>query len=237
MYLLYMGARGGTRGRLAAKILVELALALALANLGCAAALRGSSPGDREGEAPIVGPKGVTRGRFLVATEQVRGAVFGRSVVVILDYAADGALGVVINKPLTLELRALLPDVAELRERDDVVHMGGPVAPTRMTLLIRADESVPSAIPVSDDLVVSGDPETLRSLLEARVPHERFHAYLGHAGWAAGQLDAEIARGDWKVVTADAELIFGADKAAIWPALIRAHGGLQVRLAPSERSR
>ena len=83
------------------------------------------------------------------------------------------------------------------------------------------------------DVHASGSTDTLRQVLERDGHAGDVQAYLGYAGWAPGQLDAEIARGDWIVAPADAESVFGTLPGDVWPNLMRRNAGRRVRAGPA----
>ena len=72
--------------------------------------------------------------------------------------------------------------------------------------------------------------DTLRRVLERDGAEAELHAYAGYAGWAPGQLEAEIARGDWIVTPADAESVFDAPPGEVWRDLMRRNAGRWVRV-------
>lgn len=171
--------------------------------LGCAAPGLGGPE-----EAPVDGVAGLAAGRFLVATRQVAGPVFEESVVLLLAHGEGGAIGVVVNKRTPVPLAALLPELEELRGERELAHLGGPVALDTLRFLVREDEAPPDATRVLDQVYVSASPEVVRRALRAREPGLRLRAYLGYAGWAPGQLDAEIQANGWLSVPADESLVF-----------------------------
>lgn len=174
-------------------------------------------------------------GRFLVATRQVQG-VFAKSVILLVDVGSGGALGLIVNHPTRLPLAKLLPDVDVLRDRKEPVYVGGPVQPDHLMLLIRSKTAPPDATPVTGDVYASGSLETLRAVA-GKKDGVTFRAYVGYAGWAPGQLQSEIERGDWVVAPSDADRIFSRNPSGLWKDLIRNRGGIQVKLeAPEGRA-
>jgi len=201
-----MGAPPSARGA---------ALALAVALLAAAPARAQPGP---EPSAPL------TRGQLLVATEQVEGLFFARSVVLLLDHGSEGSLGVVVNRPTRRRLAELLRDEEALARRDDRVWLGGPVALRRLLVLVRAGEAPEDTEPAGPGLWVSGSLQVLRRALAAEVPAERLRVFAGHAAWSPGQLASELARGDWSVLPADAEALFERSPGELWRELHRGAG-------------
>ena len=170
------------------------------------------------------------KGMFLIAARRLHDPNFARTVVLLVDYGENGAMGVVINRPTELTLAEVLPTVQELAERRDRLYVGGPVARDRIVLLLRSSEQPEEAAHVFDDIYVSGSETALRRMAGSEsFNNTTFHAYVGHAGWAPGQLEGETARGDWLLAYGDSKTVFEMDAARVWPELIRRHSGVWVR--------
>ena len=173
-----------------------------------------------------------TQGRFLVATEQLLDPNFARTVILILSHDEQGAMGVVVNRPSEIRLAEAVPALEELRKRDDRVFFGGPVALNLMIVLLRTGKQPPDSRRVFDDVYVTGSLKALRSALAQPSQSSRLRAFLGHAGWAPGQLEHEISRGDWRLADADPGLIFDTAPRDVWPRLNQRTGGEWTRQDP-----
>ena len=173
------------------------------------------------------------RGKFLIASRQLVEPTFARRVVLLLDHDAQGGIGLIVNRPTGVPLTRVVPGLEGLPGRDEPIRSGGPVERNRLFLLMRADSRPPGTEPILEDTFGSSTLDPLRALLasgEAESVH--FAVYAGYAGWAPGQLEAEIERGDWHVAAGRSEHVFDTDPAEVWLRLIRYHGGQWV-----ERSR
>jgi putative transcriptional regulator len=175
-------------------------------------------------------------GSFLVAARQQQGD-FSRSVVFLLTYGKSGAFGLIVNRPTTLPLAKLLPDVRALQGRDDRLYVGGPVSIDHLILLIRAKSAPPDAVHVMDDIYASGSTKALGAVAGGRLAGASFRGYAGYAGWGPGQLDEEIANGDWFVVRADADAVFTDKPGDLWDKLIQTQDTKLVRLGRPDPSR
>ena len=168
------------------------------------------------------------RGMFLLASPRLGDPRFAQTVVLLLEYDETGALGLVVNRPTELSLHDVLatplPNSAE-----HVVYAGGPVEHQRLIALLRSTDSVDGADRVVGDIHASGSVDTLRRMLERDGGAADVHTYLGYSGWSPGQLDAELARGDWIVTPADAASIFDTPSADVWSDLMRRNAGRWVR--------
>jgi putative transcriptional regulator len=169
----------------------------------------------------LVSTPALAKGRFLVASRSLSDANFAETVILLLDYHRRGAMGLIINRPSEVRLARVWPDMAGLQQRTDTVYIGGPVERNRMVLLIRSSSPLDDAKQVLDGVHVSSNRKLFERLVDQADTAGRFRVYAGYAGWAPGQLEREVERGDWHVVPADAGTVFDKAPADIWPELIR----------------
>lgn len=167
--------------------------------------------------APLTQP---AKGRFLVARRSVADPRFAETVILLLAYSKQGAMGIIINRPTEVRLAAALPAVKELHDRSDRVFVGGPVQPEAVLLLLRSRMRPEKGDLIFGDVYASGSLQALRKSLGETGKAARLRAYAGYAGWGPGQLDHEIGRGDWAIGPADAASIFETPPEQVWPKLI-----------------
>jgi len=173
--------------------------------------------------ATSAGPGEPAIGRFLIASPQVTG-FFAETVIVLVDHGAHGSLGLIVNRPIAHSVAELLPELEAAHGHDEPAFLGGPVAQGQLLLLVRSATPPPGSAPVLAQVHVSGSAETLRSLLaKPRGGGLELRAYVGYAGWAPGQLAAEIARGDWLVAPGDAASVFSHEPGELWQQLFHEH--------------
>jgi putative transcriptional regulator len=217
--------------------IVSLSLAVALGTGGLTTDHDLAAPARSGGEPPLVqwrlpgaGPQPAT-GKLLVARTQMLDPNFAESVVLLIAYDSTGALGLIINRPTEVELREVLPDVERLKERKDLLYMGGPVSPTRMFMLVRSKKAPEMARSVLDDLHVSESPELLERLLK-KGSRANLRVFAGYAGWGPGQLDGELERGDWHVMQGTSERVFSERLDGLWRRLLPRNEMEWSRLVP-----
>ena len=165
---------------------------------------------------------GLSAGKLLVATRQLEGPIFQKTVILLISYDKDGALGLILNRPSEMPLLSFFPDSKELKKRSDKVFFGGPVGMDRLFLLVAADKQPLNSTKVLDGVYASSSSETLKSI--AGQTDAVFRAYLGYAGWGPGQLESELERNSWYIHPADSETVFSKTPKALWPALIKKSG-------------
>jgi len=159
-------------------------------------------------------------GQLLVAMPQMLDPRFARSVVYICAHSDEaGAMGLVINKllgSLTMgELYAQLDISTSGAAGSRPVHFGGPVEAGRGFVLHTADYNEEATLVVDSNIALTATLDVLRAIGDGRGPRQSLFA-LGYAGWAPGQLDAEIQANGWLSVSADDAIIFDPDHDQKW---------------------
>ena len=173
----------------------------------------------------------LANGVFLVARPELKDPNFRETVVLItMPQVGGGPLGVIINRPLGAGLSAIIPG-AKLPDHLDAIYSGGPVRRERVLFLVRSEQAPEPSLHVLEDVYLSGSRELLEQLARGEAKATAFRAYAGYAGWAPGQLQAEIARGGWLVTSADAATIFARDPSRVWGELIRRLAARKARAA------
>jgi putative transcriptional regulator len=173
-------------------------------------------------------------GRFLVASRQVGGPVFAETIVLLVEKNDAGALGLIVNRPTSIPLSEIFPDVGPKSAQR--AYLGGPVAIGTIRALLRADRAPAASARVTDEIFISSSAPVVHEALAAADAGRRVRAYLGYAGWAPGQLEDEIARGDWFVAVAEADAVFSDRPEALWDELIRAHEAVRTERDPGGAS-
>lgn len=156
---------------------------------------------------------------FLVAAPELGDPNFAQTVVLVTFPADGGPIGVILNRPTPHTLAKLFPDEPRLKQRTETVSFGGPVKAQALMFLFRSERAGEGAVAIMEDLYLSGNADVLDRLLQ-RPGGAFIRYYVGYAGWAPGQLEAEIALGGWYVVPADVETVVNADPKRIWKQLL-----------------
>jgi putative transcriptional regulator len=154
---------------------------------------------------------------LLVAQTELRDPTFKDSIVVVMNNIGPAPVGVIVNRPTDIAVSRLFPDLERLAQSDDKVYFGGPVEPATVSFLVRADAAPGHATEILDGVYISTDRDLLHKLLGRDKPMEGLRIFIGYSGWAPGQLEAEIERGDWSLAPADASTIFDGKPGRPWP--------------------
>jgi len=165
--------------------------------------------------------------QFLVAMPGMSDPNFAQTVTLVCEHSSQGALGIVINRPLAMTLGEVFTqlglDPSSSKLAGDPVLQGGPVQTDRGFVLHSPGPRWDSTLPVSERLHLTTSRDVLDALARGEGPAEAVVA-LGYAGWDAGQLEAEMAQNAWLTVPADERLLFETPVAERWQAAGRLLG-------------
>ena len=166
------------------------------------------------------GLRGFLDDQFLIAMPGMKDDRFARSVIYMCAHSEEGAMGLIINQAQPLRFPDLLVQLGIMNEqqairlprqtRDFMVRNGGPVDKGRGFVLHSDDVMVESSMPVSEDICLTATIDILRAISSGKGPRQAIMT-LGYAGWAAGQLEGEIADNGWLTCPATSDLLFDTD--------------------------
>jgi len=158
-------------------------------------------------------------GQLLVATPDMGDPRFERTVILMVRHSDEGALGIVINRPVEehsiAELLEAIGQSAEGVQGKVRVFAGGPVEPRIGFVLHTTDYARAETLPVDNRVAVTSTPEILRDIGGGKGPKKALVAF-GYAGWSAGQLERELAHRDWATAADDLDLVFDEDRDTVW---------------------
>ncbi|HLY53819.1 MAG TPA: YqgE/AlgH family protein [Steroidobacteraceae bacterium] len=189
--------------------------ALRCAALGALAALLVPWPSPRAASAAAGKPLTAI---LIVARPELPDPNFAGSVVLVMNNLGPAPVGIIINRPTAVSVAQLFPDLKGLGRLHDKVYFGGPIGIGSVWYLVRTQAPPRHAIRTCEGVYLSADREQLLELLHRKKPMEGLRIFVGHAGWAPGQLEGEIAHKDWTLEHAASTAIFGGKRDAPWPA-------------------
>jgi putative transcriptional regulator len=152
---------------------------------------------------------------FLIAMPAMADPNFSRTLTYICEHNADGAIGIIVNRPMDMNLAGLFDRVSiplddgetEARFAELPVYFGGPVQTDRGFVLHRPAGHWQSSLNVSEKIALTSSRDILQSMGSTGEPAEVLVS-LGYAGWTAGQLEWELSQNSWLTVEADPGIIF-----------------------------
>lgn len=163
------------------------------------------------------------RGKLLIASPAIVDPNFRRTVVLVAEHTEEGAMGVVLNRQADVTVGTAVPELDDLADPQAPVHVGGPVAESSVTVLAEFEQPEIAALLILDDVGFVPAEADDRGELADGV--RRARVFAGHAGWGAGQLEAEMEEDSWIVADARRDDVFTADPDGLWSAVLRRRGG------------
>lgn len=168
---------------------------------------------------------------FLIAMPAMADPNFSRTLTYICEHNADGAIGIIVNRPIDMKLAGLFDRVSipleegepETRLAGLPVYFGGPVQTDRGFVLHRPTGHWQSSLTVSDSIALTSSRDILQAMGSSGEPAEVL-VTLGYAGWTAGQLEWELSQNAWLTVEADVAIIFGTPPEERLPAAMQLLG-------------
>ncbi len=233
--MVYAGLAGTIEDMWRIRVVISICLTLCISTVNVSLAAGVFSAGIMPSALPLARAVRPGPGTFLVARRALDGSHFGQTVVYLVEHGDDGSLGLIVNRPSHVGLEQALPDIDAERAAVHALHYGGPVEVSMILMLVRSETAAKGMAYVDDDVYISADRRVLDEMLAAQKPASELRFYLGHSGWAGGQLAGELARGSWHVVAADTDAIFADDAVLLWDRLIERlePTGIQVDRHPS----
>ena len=165
--------------------------------------------------------------QLLIAMPGMADPNFSSTVTLICEHNDEGALGIVINRPLTLKLGGLFEQLelndADPGAADNPVLLGGPVGPERGFVLHDSTHSYENSLAVSSEINLTLSRDVIDAMAEGGGP-ERSLVALGYAGWEPGQLENEMLANSWLNVPASTAIVFDMPFADRWAAAAKVLG-------------
>lgn len=165
--------------------------------------------------------------QLLIAMPGMADPNFSTTVTLVCEHNTDGALGIIINRPMEIDLGGLFQQL-DMGETDSPVSnhpvlMGGPVAQERGFVLHDPGATFESSVEVSADIQLTLSRDVIDALAAGAGP-DRSLVALGYAGWDAGQLEFEMLNNAWLTVPASPEVVFDTPFADRWSAAAQSIG-------------
>lgn len=171
-------------------------------------------------------PLSSLRNHFLIAMPSLNESIFSHTITYICDHSEDGAMGLVINQPLGIDLSEIYQQL-ECNEGNhhatQAVLSGGPVQPERGFILHSPEQLWESSLAVSKDIVLTASRDIIDAISRDQGP-QKFLVALGYAGWDEGQLEEEIANNSWLTIPAEPHIIFDTPIEQRWTAASKSLG-------------
>ena len=158
-------------------------------------------------------------GQLLVATPEMKDPRFAETVIYMVKHDADGAFGLVINRPMAKGsfedlLKGFGTEINDAKG-EVVIHYGGPVSNEQGFVLHSDDITIESSMKVANGIAMTADVKIIEAMARGKGPRQSL-VMLGYAGWAPGQLEMELKADSWFVIPGDKSLVFDKDADEKW---------------------
>jgi putative transcriptional regulator len=145
------------------------------------------------------------KGRVLVSEPFLQDTYFKRSLVLLTEYSEEGAVGLVLNKPLDVKVNEVMNEFPFTNEH---VSIGGPVSTNSVHYLHTLGNLIPNSVHVIGDIYWGGDFDFIKHLFQmGEITEGQIRFFLGYSGWQAGQLENELEQNSWMVTELTQEAI------------------------------
>jgi putative transcriptional regulator len=161
---------------------------------------------------------------LLVSMPQMLDPNFARTVILLAEFSAQGAFGIVVNRQMAEPAHEVIrPEPPMAIQKDVHLYVGGPVEPSRAWILTAHPELDGDALRIVEGVYLSASSTLIRHALQSS-PDPLLRLVIGYAGWAPGQLDEELTASAWLMTPVQADLLFEIPVEAMWETAIRRLG-------------
>jgi putative transcriptional regulator len=159
------------------------------------------------------------KGKILISEPFLPDTFFNRSIVYLTDHTPQGSVGFILNKKLDLKISSAIEGFDNW---DEILSMGGPVAPDTLHYLHNLGNLIPNSIPIEGDVNWGGDIDTVRELIKSgKIDKSQIRFFLGYSGWSAGQLERELKENSWVIAKVDSKIVLNSRGDDIWKKVLR----------------
>lgn len=164
------------------------------------------------------------QGSFLISAHHLRDPNFYRSVVLMLEHSSESAMGLIVNRPTSITIGKALAQHDPVNGLDAPVFCGGPVEQNALFVLHNCVTLGKQDQEISPGLFLAGSETSFDEVVRKKAPPNKTLQYRlisGYSGWGAGQLESEMARGDWNILPSTGSLLLEEDPYGLWEVCMR----------------
>jgi putative transcriptional regulator len=159
-------------------------------------------------------------GKLLVTPRDAPDPAFAESVILLVHYDRESAVGLMINRRTTVPLSRALRNLKGVGQRSDPAYIGGPVETHTAMAMLRSNTKPDSGVQVLERIFLIPSRAAVEKALANGKNDDDLRVYVGYCGWGPGQLDNETRLGAWYVLDANAALVFDPNPDTVWSRLI-----------------
>jgi len=159
------------------------------------------------------------KGKILISEPFLPDTFFNRTVVYLADHNADGSVGFILNKKLDIKV---CDAISGFEGWDELLSMGGPVAPDTLHYLHNLGEGIPKSVLVDENIYWGGDIDLIKDLIIAgKLNNTQIRFFLGYSGWSAGQLEKELKENSWVIAKINSDIVLNNQVDDAWKRVLR----------------
>lgn len=172
----------------------------------------------------------LSKGSILLASPDIDMGIYFRGVILLCEHGPTGSFGLLINKPLEIEIPEEIINLKDSPNPRVQARTGGPLQPNQMLLLHSRELEGEQTLKICDGIYLGGDLQFLQeAIADSNGPDVRL--CLGFCGWGPGQLEREFLTGLWFLQPASSQIVFGLPPDQLWRSLLRQMGGKYATLS------
>ena len=172
----------------------------------------------------------LSKGTLIIASPDITSGMYFRGVILLAEHGPTGSFGILINKPLDVEIPEEVINTKEIVNPRVQIRAGGPLQPNQMMLLHSNNQQPDQTLEVCDGVFLGGDLQFLQeAMANSNGPDVRL--CFGYCGWGPGQLEREFLSGMWFISPASSKYIFDSQPEKLWQNILRDMGGKYATLS------
>lgn len=167
----------------------------------------------------------VQKGSLLIATPEIEQTLFSRCVILVCETSSSGSFGLIINKPLDMQIPEDIIDPESIQNQSISIRAGGPIEPAQMMLVhSNSDQEKISTLKISEGIYLGGDLNFLQESV-GKTDGPSILICFGYVGWGPTALEQEIQSGAWILSEANSNYLFNLSPSALWKQALKDLGG------------
>jgi putative transcriptional regulator len=172
----------------------------------------------------------LSKGTLIIASPDITSGMYFRGVILLCEHGPTGSFGILVNKPLDVEIPEEVIDMKEIANPRVQIRAGGPLQPNQMMLLHSSNQQPDQILEVCAGVFLGGDLQFLQeAMADPNGPEVRL--CFGYCGWGPGQLEREFLSGMWFISPANSKYIFNSQPEKLWQNILRDMGGKYATLS------
>ena len=164
------------------------------------------------------------KGSFLIASPEIDAGIYFRSIVLLCEHTSSGSFGLIINKPIEIDLPEELINLKNQANPNMGIRAGGPIQPNQMMLLHSTETLADQALKVCEGVYLGSDLQFLQQAINDPGGPNLLLCF-GYTGWNGGELEREFLSGNWFLAPGSAEHVFNTPPEKMWQSVLREMGG------------